>query len=441
MITLQNVTNAFVKLDHNGRYFLADPWISDGIFDGGWSPYPPIRDSASAVKNCDYLYISHIHEDHFDLAALERLPKNCTVIIPDLFPNHLIQQRVAKLGFTNILMLRPFTPIEIDKNLTVEVIPPLNAFGQELAYYGKDVEGVAIDTGLMITWDGIRIILLNDNTPYDLSLFGDALKRFIGVDLLAFNYNGGADDYPVCFRNLTDQEKKNLCEHRDNVKLEATKKLIRALKPKALMPYSSDFSVCGRQAKEFTKIRTSWHNSKQLVAEHLAKSEQLPSIALFEADRLEIDERGIRKIRGSASYPDALERAEVLFNDRPNYVEKFPAVTDLAVLRKDARAAADHMFRFMDKYNWSSSWILELQIVEDPLPLYIDLQSREVSDKPASPSERKILRCFVDARYLGALIRRLTHWNNAMISYNLEWERIPNEYDPFLYKALNFFHL
>ena len=45
------------------------------------------------------------------------------------------------------------------------------------------------------------------------------------------------------------------------------------------------------------------------------------------------------------------------------------------------------------------------------------------------------------ANYLAALLRGDCHWNNAMISFNLKWTRVPNVFDRGLFDALNYFHV
>ena len=440
MPTLRNITNAFVKIEHTNKVFLADPWVTEGAFDGGWDPYPPIRNPEASLSRCDYLYISHIHEDHFDLPAISRLPRACKIVIPDIFPNYLIQQRLAALGFENIIMLEPLKPLELAPDLTVDIIPPLNSFGQELEYYREGLEAVAIDSGIMVTWEGVRIVLLNDNTPYDLTQLRSSLDHFATPDLLAMNYNGAADDYPVCYRGLSHDGKVAICDRRDGRKLEANMRLVSALKPKALLAYSSEFSVSGRQAQEFVKIRSGLYNDKTLMAQHLEKSTGLPAFALFEDDILELDTEGARKVSGQGGYPTLKERSEELCADMPGYTDRFPEVGDVAELQRDAEMAAEHMFRYMKTFRWSSEWILEVQLVGDWNPICFDLYAHEVFNGTAA-RDRKVLRCFTGATYFSALLHCLTHWNNAMISYNLEWERIPNEYDPFLYKSLNFLHL
>jgi UDP-MurNAc hydroxylase len=439
MITLQNIANAFCKLEHDARVLVTEPWITDGIFEGGWATYPPIQDTASALSKCDYLYISHIHEDHFDLKAIEQLPRTAVVIIPDLFPNHLIRDALAKLGFKNLKMLKPLTPFALAPDLTVSIIPPLNGFAQEQALYQTDQVSVGIDTGLLVNWDGVRLLMLNDNSPYDLEPLAEAVGTLRDCDLLGVNYNGGADDYPICYRGLSAADKRALCDRRDTKKLEANLRLIRLLQPKAVLAYSSDFSVCGPQALTFAAVRQGVFSDKQLMAERLQQESGVPAFGVYEDDRLEVDRAGTKKIAGKAPYPTIEERAAKLYRPSPNYAGRFPAVNDLPTLWADARRAAEHMFHYMDKYGWTSEWVLEIRLNEDESRWYADLSTRKILEEPV-PNGRKRLTCFTDARHFGALVRRLTHWNNAMISYNLEWERVPNEYDALLYKAINFFH-
>ena len=391
------------------------------------------------MSRCDYLYISHIHEDHFDLKAIEQLPRTAAVIIPDLFPNHLIRDALAELGFKKLNMLKPLTPFEVAADLTVSIIPPLNGFAQEQALYQTDHVSVGIDTGLLIKWDGVRLLMLNDNSPYDFEPIADAVGSLRDCDLLAVNYNGGADDYPICYRGLSAADKRALCDRRDTKKLEANLRLIRLLHPKAVLAYSSDFSVCGPQALTFAAVRQGVFSDKQLMAERLCQDSGVASVALYEHDRLQLDGTTAKKVAGTATYPTLERRAEELYNPTPNFAGRFPAVDDIATLWTDTTQAAEHMFKYMDRFGWTSEWVLEICLTEGGSPWHVDLSERTIREG-AAPSHRKRLTCFTDACYFGALIRRLSHWNNAMISYNLEWERVPNAYDAFLYKALNFFH-
>ena len=53
------------------------------------------------------------------------------MLVPDVYPNYLIDSRLRQMGFRNVRMLTPGVPEEVSTDLTVEVIPKMNAFGQE----------------------------------------------------------------------------------------------------------------------------------------------------------------------------------------------------------------------------------------------------------------------------------------------------------------------
>ena len=51
---------------------LHDPWFTDGIYDGTWFVYPEVNDPLTLIGDVDYVYISHIHPDHYDPIFLRK---------------------------------------------------------------------------------------------------------------------------------------------------------------------------------------------------------------------------------------------------------------------------------------------------------------------------------------------------------------------------------
>ena len=45
---------------------LCDPWFTEGIYDGAWYHFPRVDDPLRTIGNVDYVFISHIHPDHYD---------------------------------------------------------------------------------------------------------------------------------------------------------------------------------------------------------------------------------------------------------------------------------------------------------------------------------------------------------------------------------------
>ena len=68
---IKNIHNAFTIVESGGHKIICDPWIEDGIFDGGWGIFPPVENIENYLDGTTHCFISHIHEDHFDLNAIK----------------------------------------------------------------------------------------------------------------------------------------------------------------------------------------------------------------------------------------------------------------------------------------------------------------------------------------------------------------------------------
>ena len=61
-----SVGHAGFLIDTQAGSILCDPWVNPAYF-ASWFPFPD--NSAldwDALGDCDYLYVSHLHKDHFD---------------------------------------------------------------------------------------------------------------------------------------------------------------------------------------------------------------------------------------------------------------------------------------------------------------------------------------------------------------------------------------
>ena len=100
---LQLFRNATLKLDYAGRTVLIDPYLAPKhslpSFTGR-SPNPMTDLPASIeeiLKDVELVVVSHLHTDHFDGVAKERLPKDLPLICR---PGD--ETTIAKSGFTDI---------------------------------------------------------------------------------------------------------------------------------------------------------------------------------------------------------------------------------------------------------------------------------------------------------------------------------------------------
>ena len=83
-------------------------------------------------------------------------------------------------------------------------------------------------------------------------------------------------------------------------------------------------------------------------------------------------------------------------------------------------------------------WVLEIDVAGAGI-FTISFAQREVQRGRPASAPRLVLS--IEADLLVAHLARALHWNNSQIGCFLSWQRHPNDYNPFLYDALNFFHL
>ena len=85
-------------LQNAGERILCDPWLIDGCYYGAWYHYPKFEFNPKEFENIDYIYLSHIHPDHFDVKTLSQLKKDIPVLIHK-FPQKYFKQNIEELGF------------------------------------------------------------------------------------------------------------------------------------------------------------------------------------------------------------------------------------------------------------------------------------------------------------------------------------------------------
>ncbi|HST88877.1 MAG TPA: MBL fold metallo-hydrolase, partial [Ktedonobacterales bacterium] len=100
-ITFVGHAGLFIETRHGS--ILTDPWFNPAFF-ASWFPFPSNEGIDPAlIANPDYLFVSHVHHDHFDAAFLrDHVSKATTVLLPD-FPINTLERELRALGFSNFI--------------------------------------------------------------------------------------------------------------------------------------------------------------------------------------------------------------------------------------------------------------------------------------------------------------------------------------------------
>jgi UDP-MurNAc hydroxylase len=172
-----------MRIDTSAGSILCDPWVNPAYF-ASWFPFPDnSRLDWESLGDCDYLYVSHLHRDHFDAEHLKRfVSKKATVLLPD-FPTSELRDQLAELGFKHFLETRTNEVVELDGGLKVLV--------QALT---SPTDGPIGDSSLWVEHDGVRLLNQNDARPTDLALFTEL--GHVHAHMLQFS---GAIWYPMVY--------------------------------------------------------------------------------------------------------------------------------------------------------------------------------------------------------------------------------------------------
>src|SRR5258707_13262577 len=166
--------HAGLHIGPRGGPILCAPWKNPAYFDS-WFVFP---DNSGLdwdhYGQVDYLYVSHVHQDHFDRELLsQHVSPEATVLLPD-FPVPDLRDELERLGFTKFTVMPSGKVVEFDG---------LRLMAQALQ---SPADGPLGDSALAVDDGTARILNQNDARPTDL----DVLRSFGRYDVHLLQYSG-----------------------------------------------------------------------------------------------------------------------------------------------------------------------------------------------------------------------------------------------------------
>ncbi len=136
---------------------LCDPWKNPAYFDS-WFVFPDNSElDWDRYGKVDYLYVSHLHKDHFDPGLLrEHVSRDATVLLPD-FAVQDLREELERLGFTRFCVM-PSGQVVERGGLQLMVLA-----------MGSPADGPLGDSALAVGDGTARLLNQNDARPPDLS--------------------------------------------------------------------------------------------------------------------------------------------------------------------------------------------------------------------------------------------------------------------------------
>ncbi|HEY3714215.1 MAG TPA: Rieske 2Fe-2S domain-containing protein [Jatrophihabitantaceae bacterium] len=151
--------HASVLIETAHGSILTDPWVNPAYL-GSWFPFPDNSQlDWDAIGRADYLFVSHLHRDHFDADHLRRyISKDITVLLPD-YPTSQLEDELREIGFRSFVKPESEEVVDLDG---------LQIMIQSLI---SPTDGPIGDSSLWVRDGATTLLNQNDARPAELSAF------------------------------------------------------------------------------------------------------------------------------------------------------------------------------------------------------------------------------------------------------------------------------
>ena len=184
---ITSVGHAGFHIQTSAGSILCDPWVNPAYY-ASWFPFP---DNSGLdwhkLGDCDYLYVSHLHKDHFDPRTLrDYVNKNATVLLPE-YPVPDLRRELENLGFTRFF--------ETENAVRQTLTGPKGSLDVMVIALAAPADGPLGDSALVVDDGDTTVFNMNDARPVDLEPLHQQFET-IDVHMLQFS---GAIWYPVAY--------------------------------------------------------------------------------------------------------------------------------------------------------------------------------------------------------------------------------------------------
>ena len=218
-----------------GQKIFTDPWWEPGTYLGTWHNFPPIpRSLLDELYTCKptFIYISHLHPDHFDLRTLEHFDRRTPIVIGKLTSSHLLRALVRN-GFRNVVECKFWEWQELF-GVELMLLPQFqtNSSGVE------NLIDYQLDTSMVIQDSGLSFLNLVDNSM-TVAQARDLRERLGSPSIAALPYSG-ASSYPHAF-NYSASEKIRKVKETRSAALSHFRALVEELRPEVVIPAAGSY--------------------------------------------------------------------------------------------------------------------------------------------------------------------------------------------------------
>lgn len=436
-----------VILEDKNTKILTDPWLVDGELYGAWVHYPPSKLMPEDFNDVDYIYLSHIHQDHFSRKTLKRMSKKIPIIIHS-FESKALKNNIEKLGF-HVIELEHNKRTHLKDGLHINILAA-DSCNPEVCrkYFGcapMEVKfgSTSIDTMSVID-NGTEVVVNTNDCPYDLSFQASQtiLQEYDHIDMALIGYTSSSA-FPQCFEMNAEEKIKAMEKLKQEFLMKAVN-YVKLFKPRCYMPFAGRYTLAGKLSNlnnwlGVTELQDAYdfYNSTDLIDQSEHKCIILNSESWFDITTGKISQtyQRIDKTKKNEYIKNVLEKRKLDYE-----YEEIP--TDDEILSLIPKSY-ERFVRYCDKLNWKSDTKVLVKLSDKNfIKISCERKGWEVISADEAQKFQKYVKMSLDKRLLKWILQgpKFGHWNQAEGGSHIMYERQPNVYERSLFYCMSYFH-
>ena len=147
-MNITHFSNSFISITVGETVIVCDPWV--GLTnENAWVSFPISKNGDYILSriNPRYIYISHLHCDHFDQNLLKKYKNKSVKIIIKKFNDQRLKNKIIALGYKNIIECESWAKYRLNKDISIAIIPQISSNTENIE---SDIE---YDKGVDEDWE------------------------------------------------------------------------------------------------------------------------------------------------------------------------------------------------------------------------------------------------------------------------------------------------
>ncbi|MGI4730537.1 MAG: MBL fold metallo-hydrolase [Janthinobacterium lividum] len=214
----QTLSHAGLRVAAGGVELVCDPWLVGSVYWRSWWNYPPVPRTLVESLRPDFIYLTHLHWDHFQADSLRLFPADTPILVPyDRYER--MTRDLKAVGRTNVREVRHGERIVL---------------GPQLAVTSFHFSPIITDSALVIEAGDQVLFNANDAKFAGLPL-DQILKRFPRID---FCFRSHSSANPRACYHVTDAPDEETDDNEHYVRAFAL--FMARVKPRYAIPFASN---------------------------------------------------------------------------------------------------------------------------------------------------------------------------------------------------------